>query len=628
MKYYFFDNFSLFHLPVFIFAKIVGARIIVFDFDLNLRNKKFFRYLERHDFLTREIEQHALQGDSHTKAIKHSEKIVEKFKNNKLFVILINYFRTEDVTLVFKKKLAEELVKLTSIDHCITNRLQEQNITAVYFPVRTIEGIQLIGRKNLDSASLGVKIVTPISLFTMFRKMLNALTNWMLLSLYIFHIFLQKNKSKKQQYIYKFGISLSAPFFTKFKGKRAFDFLLNKENLCKKDSVFIVEYKDDVFIKNMRKNGYNIISKPGASSIVNSFWRILTRRCVTNSRKVYGDIYFAYLLVVQYSFAVRGMRSLLFEQMSWNDVLTDNVIGKYIYTNKDSSMQVAANIVLRNKNIKSISYSQFIGGTYQIDNKYTGFDNQNVLFAFLNCDTYIVNNDAMKSSLLFHPNRIGEVVVSGNVFSQLINEIVSENQAEVKNTTKKIMFFDTSYIDIDFLYSSFNEAICFLEQIIRVAKELPNNLYYFKSSKDNDYFIGEKQAWWVSSEKGKKILELRTELKHMKNVSYQNTDKDTVELIVQSDLVITNCFSSLVADAASSGIDSFWHDAKQTTVGFPLDEIPEMVTHGYDELLERILKSNDSIVKELWSNDSYKKLIDPYNDGKALDRVRQIIVNG
>ena len=174
---------------------------------------------------------------------------------------------------------------------------------------------------------------------------------------------------------------------------------------------------------------------------------------------------------------------------------------KYVYTNKEGSTQIATNIILRSSSVKTISYSQFIGGTYQIDDKRTGFDSRNILWAFLNSDEFIVNNEAMKSSLNKHPNSIKHISVSGNIFDQLIRESMAvSSRLHDSGNKKHIVFFDTSYVDIESVYSSYEEAIEYLLHVIKITQELPDNQYYFKPSKDAMSLI---RAWPKTDETSK-----------------------------------------------------------------------------------------------------------------------------
>lgn len=626
MRYFYFDTLSIIHVPIILYAKLFKIKVVVFDVDLNLRLKRIPRLLERNAFYTRDITHHGLSGLSNTKAIKYAEQIVDCSKNNKLINFLCENFQTDEIKLVFKKNLAVSLLKITTIDNYFNKNQRHSNDLVTFFPLKTIESLYLIDIKRLSSLKSSIKVVAPVKTLVFFRMLKNTFINFNLIIFYITHVFTQRKTTDKDVLLsYTSGLSLSAPFFTKFKGKRKFDFILGDDDFLKEESVFVFEYRDDVFVNDKVKDGYNILVKPGVKGR-KDIVKFLCGKGSLNKGHELKTVLPIFFSIFQSGYISQTLRTLLYEKMSWNVFLSQYKFNQYVYTNKESSSQISTNIVLRNHKVKTIAYSQFIGGTYQIDNKSTGFDNKNVLWSFLNCDEFIVNNEGMKQSLLKHPNKIRHISVAGNIFSQMIKESIPSRTNDKENTKKNIVFFDTSYVDISNLYSSYEEAVEYLEHIIKISYELPDNTYYFKPSKDDGYFVDVKLAW-ASPSKGKKIIELRGKLKKLNNVVFENTDKDTVDLIAHCDLVITNCFSSLVADAASSGIDAFWHDASSTTRGFPLDEIPEMVTHGYDELAERILKSNDSIVKNLWRDDRFKKMVDPYNDGKSLDRVREIIVN-
>ncbi|VUX54871.1 protein of unknown function [uncultured Woeseiaceae bacterium] len=226
-------------------------------------------------------------------------------------------------------------------------------------------------------------------------------------------------------------------------------------------------------------------------------------------------------------------------------------------------------------------------------------------------------------------------MVIGNIFGEMISKVstsvarknlgVCQESSSQAFYTHVISVFDTTYVDVAEVHSTFEEAAEFLLDLIRLAQIKLNLFFIFKPSKCDEFFVGRNQIW-ASPLKGKKIVDLRIELSQLPNVLVLGDSSDPVEVIAAADVVITACFSSTTADALSAGKAAFWYEAGDNTRGYPADRVKGLVAHGYDEL-ETYLE--DALMPGHWERiseqRSLRKFTDPYLDGLALSRLRNSI---
>jgi hypothetical protein len=103
-------------------------------------------------------------------------------------------------------------------------------------------------------------------------------------------------------------------------------------------------------------------------------------------------------------------------------------------------------------------------------------------------------------------------------------------------------------------------------------------------------------------------------------------DADTSLLIGESDLCISFPFTSTTIEALSVNHPAIWHDPQSFYRHSAYSEFKDIVTHGYDELKETILMYIKSRGK------TYRNpipeghpLMDPFRDGKAIERFRELL---
>lgn len=636
-KKLYFEQFNWGCLPIAVVGHMLGWEMAAFDTDLKLRQKRFVGFVIERGWVQRVVAHHYAFGISHTRAIEAAELIVDRMSDHPALKTMVGLYGDDEVLLVFKKALAEELVVLTSMQAYL-HRVSASSMTSVWLmPGRYCALMNLLKGYGIDDSFPSTVKVVGKGIGSRFVSLLAGLAGWVLvLGGYFVHLLAQwvRKPCVAKDHL-KYGISLPSPWFEKFRGgPREFTFLIDDKILHRDDAAFLIEYPNSKsFYDTYQDQGYHLFPaiRPGKLSH-------LFEASMLNA----GDElrYLPALLLYSWrsSFIREAVGCMLVTRLTWGRMLARVRFDHYVYCNKESKGQVAANIFFRKNKIMSWNYSQFVGGPYQVDGPNTPFDSRNVYWSFLNSDYSMLNCEAMVESMRKQHQTVRHYNIIGNIFAEMIDRadvkhlrsrfgLAGGEGSGQQRASKVAAVFDTSYVDVESSYSCFEEAASFLDDCIKLAGERPEVTFLFKPSKDNAYFIA-PDGIWSSPIKGGVVVKLRALLASLPNVVFLQDSDDPVEVIAVSDVVITNCFSSPTADAVSAGIPAFWYDAKESVRGYPLDQVQGLVAHGYHELVRQFdaALSGPGFLKQLNDQALFRNMVNDFSDYRALNRLRRVLL--
>lgn len=615
-------------------ANIFKWEVFVFDTDLKMKTKHLSVFFLQKRWIKQIVAHHYAFGTAHTQAIEAAEKIVDNMTGHSVIKAMVDLYGDDEVLLVFKRILAEELAVLTSMQTYFSMMSLPSNASIFLLPGKHCALMGLLNKFDVPTSfPMNVRIVGK-GAGTQVVSFFPCVARWLFVIVgYSVHLLAQWFRGPVvAKHEIKFGISLSAPWFEKFKGgPREFTFLIDDSDMLKSEAGFLVEYQNtESFYEEYRAKGYQLFSSTRPRTIYRLFApSILKSGCELR--------YLPTLLSSSFgqSFIRKSVVNLLAVRIHWGQVLSNVHFKHYVYCNKEGVNQIAANIFFRRLGIVSWNYSQFVGGPYQIDASCSPFDSRNVLWSFLNSDNFMLNCDAMTRSMKKQHQSVRSYKVIGNIFSEMIAGLdrntvrtqigMHENEKDLKTfqNRRAVAVFDTSYVDIVTMYSNYEEAANFLDDIIKLARAREDLFFLFKPSKDDDYFINPRMAW-SSPDKGHKIVALRKQLSSLPNTRMFEDSFDPIEVIAACNAVITHCFSSPTADALSTGLPAFWYESGEATRGYPLDQVKGLVAHGYHDLLAQLeIAFIDGYVNDLYDQENFCDLVNKYRDNSALTRLRR-----
>jgi hypothetical protein len=115
--------------------------------------------------------------------------------------------------------------------------------------------------------------------------------------------------------------------------------------------------------------------------------------------------------------------------------------------------------------------------------------------------------------------------------------------------------------------------------------------------------------------------------KHPKITTFLHKE-DASYVLSLSDIVISFPFTSTTFEALSVDKPAIWHDPLGHYTDTPYGRMKGVTTKGYDELKRRILeiiKMKSATFQNPIPPNS--PLMDPYRDGKAIERFRQLLTS-
>jgi len=615
----------------------------VFDFTYNMKKSKLLRNLINSEKIQRIYIKPSTK--EHGLAIDQTEVIYNHLKNEKIIRILSDLYKTTETDLAFKKILLNEIFKHIYINQYLSYEEKEQKDSFDIFFVPY--NYNFYGEIIKDYGNYNMRPLRKIKINKWFSYIFPFVESydklkWRLVALfYIFPkialLFLARlctPKSSSKAY-FKYAIPIDQVFQIKFNGKRSFDFLLDYEEINKKNTIFILNYTvDKNWIAKQKEKGYYFLNTKNNFNIhqITKFHlsgKLLRHTFMSLVRMLFASTSHVPFLIC----FVYGMDIFI----KWNIIFTQISAENYVYTNQEGLPQILINTLVRKQGGATWNYSSFIGGglVYSKDNDFN--NNKHILWAFLNSDHFMaVNRDVVKYYRLHH-QKIRNYHIIGNIYSEMVREemekidkkefVIHHFHSPLSNNTKIIAYFDTSFIDDDNAVTTYDDAIVSYQDMLRLLDEREELLMIVKPAKDEDFFVS-TSGQCSSPEKGKIIVGLWDRFKAHERVYWAGHTGDLPEIMAVSDLVITHCMSSPTVEALGARKKAFWYESGDKHRGLAYDKIPQLVIHGYHDLKNRIeyllYKINDDEYDE-YLNKNIKSKIEYQLDGLALTRFRRLI---
>lgn len=424
---------------------------------------------------------------------------------------------------------------------------------------------------------------------------------------------------------YKFGVIIISPAHQFANKIRKVDFLIDEEKIKKRDVLFIygkklsrhhrlylqehrLEFCDDLFYKINLKNLKTII--PIAISLLVGTFRFRRRKHI---------------------FLIESALSQLVCFAIWKS-FQDRYHIENLISHCDFGLQsVVRNTLLSNSDTRTWYYTDAINWVnfFISDKNKDNIPLYSHALGFLNYDHFVTWSDELISYFKLHHQDIKKYINVGCIWASHIKEI-EERKIDSRllldvlhshgftDRHKLISVFDSTYSD--YTITPYEDGINFLQGIYRLLGELPDIFILFKEKKARNFirrFSTELVIWLEKlQEHPRCYLPLR--------------DMNTSEAIAFSDLTISFPFTSTTFEALSARKKAVYYDVAGEFRGTFYDNVKGLVCHSFDELLKRtkeLLFEIDEPAYNKYLDEFVKIRIEPYLDGNALTRFRELLTN-
>jgi len=250
-------------------------------------------------------------------------------------------------------------------------------------------------------------------------------------------------------------------------------------------------------------------------------------------------------------------------------------------------------------------------------------------FSFMYYDNAVIHGNLVERHFKKHRNFIKKYVKTGVLYSQIVHELqkgkLKSSLASLikeKNLPKKIIgVFDTTYAN--FGHTKIKDGIQFWSDMVKLVEDFPETGFVFKAMKwpeQTPYFVPFYDK-------------LKNHPRCLLFYMWNQEGISAAEVIAFSDFVISAGYTSPTVEALGANKKAIYYDALSHEIGdkYYYNRYIDFVAHGYEDV-KRLTKywlyeaTGEKFSEFL--NKYAKDEIDPYLDGKALTRLRKLLMEG
>ena len=321
---------------------------------------------------------------------------------------------------------------------------------------------------------------------------------------------------------------------------------------------------------------------------------------------------------------IHDTSTILFNYFRWKRV-TEQVRFKHFITHCDfGSAHIGRNIALSQAGITTWYYTDSMnhGNNFIEEGKECMM--RHPFWTYLHYDHFVTWDEALVKYYNQHPGSLKHNHVVGCLWSGHTQEINRARDvfkiipSEYLKNRFVIAVFDTTYSTNG--VTSYNEGIAFAKHIFTLVEEFTDIYVLLKEKKNRSIHKT------LDPVNGRKLLELYDKLDTHQRITICSNEADTTDIISVSDLVISFPFTSTTFEALSIKRPAVWHDPIEYYKNTPYGKAEGVMTHGYMELKAKVLEMKKMNPQE-YHNPLHpgSPLMDPYCDGKAIDRFRELL---
>lgn len=568
---------------------------------------------------------------------KNVDQLFDKyFSKSRLIKITTNLLKSPEIENMYKKELLNILQNIYETQLRI-NDLNKNNSNTIYFyPSKNFE--IYLDDSSLLSRNVEVMIYKnlKIRINSVFRRIKD-----MLALFFPMYLFGRKIKMislvKKPTQKYKIGLKLNFPGLFSF-NYFLIDYIIDDMYKIPKQEILLIDSFNesgpparflDAIAWLMRPNKISQYMYESKKLGLNYMHITDTKETISADllwNKFIKEFLPSWIKCLLYSFLERKMtldtaRVILSDYIIWNIFVHNYSIDNHIVILLPDN--ISKNAILSSNNINT----WFIYPDNSATDYHTGDDeNQpsSIIFSFMNSDNAVVYGNKIKRFLIYNRNNIKNYATLGVMAAQIVRELKEGKSTsrlpsllKMKTLPAKIIgVFDTSYTEFTPLKTK--DGIRFGEDILLLLDEMPEIGVIFK----------EKKFTSVTPQLAPVYKKLED---HERCVFVKKAECIfSPEVIALSDIVISAAYTSTTAEALGAKTKAVYYDVAGTDIGdhYYFNKFPNLVAHNYEDL-KRVVKYwlyevTDERFED-YLNTYVKGEIDPFLDGKAIDRLHILL---
>jgi len=313
----------------------------------------------------------------------------------------------------------------------------------------------------------------------------------------------------------------------------------------------------------------------------------------------------------------------LYNYLAWN-LLLNKCSVKHFITHADFGIpQVGRNIALNQAGSQTWYFTDSINHVCFFQNPES--KGRHPFWTYLNYDHFVTWTRSLAEYYKLHPGSVKKTHVVGCLWSEHIRDkrearrnSFLKDYVKTNNDSFIICCFDTTYTHNGF--TNYYEGLRYAEHLFRLVEDTPKVFLIFKEKKDRNIHFT------FDPESGPKLMEIYEKMNSHPRIIFCSNQVDSSEIISVSDMIISFPFTSTTFEALCNNRPAIWHDAAGYYRESIFGKIAGLVTHDYEELKTKITEIMEKTEKgETCIETPDSPYMDPFHDGKAIERFRELL---
>jgi hypothetical protein len=548
---------------------------------------------------------------------------VYRKRYDKIFSYVSDTLKSPIAENVFRKDLCNRLAEFYSIN-LLLHRIEkyfDHNPVVVYPDINVCFYLSMKGLLLESSQEFyeHPNIRFPIQCYTtglLENLKQNLVTTAKLCAQTIASCLMKKNcaSAQKKKKYFAYGVAIIGPRQL-IGDQRGPDFIVDNKKILASEIVYFPlvpsSNNQQKMLAKLQSEVYNL---PKLGKLYSNFpqWKRLL--CLSVQQKF-----------MQNSEELMAASNALFHYFRWQKVMETIEIRHFITHSDFGISHLGRNLALNQAGVQTWYFTDSMNHLVNLqEEKKCGMHHP--FWTYLQYDHLVTWSVTLARYHNEHPGSFKQIHVVGCLWSEHIQE---KSQAR-KHTNVAILtniddFYVLSCFDSTYARNgntSYADGIAFAAHLLQLANECPDIRIFLKEKKDrNIHYIWDPIL-------GPKLIEIYNKMDSHRRITICSNQVDASELISVSDMVISFSFTSTTFEALSTNKPAIWHDPMGHYRDTIYGKAGGVVTHSYEELKAKVME-----IKEMKSC-SYQNpmpmnspLMDPYRDGKAIDRFRDLLIS-
>ena len=414
---------------------------------------------------------------------------------------------------------------------------------------------------------------------------------------------------------YRYGITIVSPG-RQFRGdQRGADFLVDGETIRREEVVYIplvpLTGRQQEKLRSMGAVYYPLLGRGYVHEVLSPL-KLLWVGLRTRGIAAGFFVTLAYTTLLVYS--------------RWRAVTGELSIGHFISYADFHPAHIARNIALGQAGTQTWYFHDSMNNELNYAGRLGDCRERHPLWSYLNYDHFVAWYKLLADWFDEYPSLLGDRLVVGCLWAQHVRQAVDREAMMAallpggKEAGGKFLVAAYSSTYTVNRLTGYDEGIAFAEQLGRLAGEREDIFVVIKEKKIPELHLR------LAPKLGGRLLEVYDELNRMANVQVLAREVDASALMAAGDAVVSFPFTSTTFEALAADRPAVWHDPLQRYRHTFWAEAGNVMTHGFDELAAWIDKVRAA------GGGGYKNpipagspLMDPYRDGRAIERFRQLL---